>query len=526
MRLDLANIDAIVKLNGLESVANPILCNKGCIPTSDGLLSTEIFGMTSKEREMTFAYINLYGKYLHPDAYKAFKRMNRNIDGIISGTEYFIIEDGQLLKSTEEHGHTGIKWLYDNWNKLRWEKNNSSMRNERIDLLTTNTRDELFVDKWLVLPALYRDMNLQQQEASTDEVNSYYSRLIRYCNMSMDTDQFDFVLYNLQFNIQMELIEIYDYFKRKIEKKNGAIRKSLLGKSVDYSSRRVITSPKHDYDSFDEMKIDVDTVGVPLSHVCSLFFPFILHWLRNYFDRELSSRQNRYPVKLPHWDKVKYVKLEDPLTYFNDEYLTKHVKSFIKSYGTRFEEVYLPIKNPEEVENRKIGMVCIGRYQNDDEPESKSVLFNRRLTWADLLYRAAYEVTKDKHVVVTRYPCLDYFGSFIAKIHVLSTHKTMAVNIDDYYYENYPIIDQSMSSDKVSTAFSDSLVMSNLMLGALGGDYDGDQVTIKSIFSQEANIEAEKLLQSTSNLLNIYGENQRKSSKEAIETLYQLTRRD
>jgi hypothetical protein len=50
------------------------------------------------------------------------------------------------------------------------------------------------------------------------------------------------------------------------------------------------------------------------------------------------------------------------------------------------------------------------------------------------------------------------------------------------------------------------------------------QVTCKALFSQEANNEAKKIMLSKSHLLNIYGQNMRKSSNEAVQTLYMMTR--
>ena len=528
MNLELANIQDIVELNDLIMISNPILYNRGCVPTEDGLFSTNIFGISNKDRSNRFAYINLYGKYLHPDAYKAFRRLNRNIDLLIAGTQNFTIDkEGNLVKS--ESGGTGIKWLYNNWEKLKWQKTNSSMRNERIDLLTKHKKDILFVDKWLIMPAAYRDMNLQKMQQSTDEINSYYTKLIRLANMSVDGNNFDFMLYNTQFNIQMELVRIYDYLKNIIEKKNGAIRKSLMGKSVDYSCRLVITSPQHNYDSFLNNKNDLETAGVPLSSCLVLFFPFIINWLRNYFIRELDARKNRYPVKLPNSDKIGYVKLEEPSVYFNDEFLKEQVEKFIHSYSTRFEPITVPIKTPEVIGRDYIYLYVVGReynYENKDaDPATLSVLFNRKMTWADLLYRAAVDVTRDKHVVITRYPVLDYFGSFITRIFVKSTSKTMPVNIDGTVYEDYPVIDENMRPENISTIFPDSLTFSNMMLEGIGGDYDGDQVTIKGLYSQEANMEAEEIMNSLSYIININGENMRTSSKECIEGLYQLTRR-
>ena len=101
----------------------------------------------------------------------------------------------------------------------------------------------------------------------------------------------------------------------------------------------------------------------------------------------------------------------------------------------------------------------------------------------------------------------------------------MPVNIDGTVYEDYPVIDENMRPENISTIFPDSLTFSNMMLEGIGGDYDGDQVTIKGLYSQEANMEAEEIMNSLSYIININGENMRTSSKECIEGLYQLTRR-
>jgi len=51
-----------------------------------------------------------------------------------------------------------------------------------------------------------------------------------------------------------------------------------------------------------------------------------------------------------------------------------------------------------------------------------------------------------------------------------------------------------------------------------------DQLSIRGIYTQEANIEAEKKMKSINNFLNIMGENVRKIEEEGIQTLYQLTK--
>ena len=51
-----------------------------------------------------------------------------------------------------------------------------------------------------------------------------------------------------------------------------------------------------------------------------------------------------------------------------------------------------------------------------------------------------------------------------------------------------------------------------------------DQISVKGIFTQEANKEAMEIIKSKQHILNVSGSNIRKSSNEAIQTLYSLTR--
>lgn len=526
MQIDLPDIDKIIQVNNLKEVTNPVLCERGNIPTEDGLLSTEIFGVTMQERELTYAYVNLNGNYLHPQIYKVLKALNRNIEFIINGTKEFKIENGDLVIVEEGQGGTGLEWLYKNWEKINFKKNNSKIRTERIDLLNNFKKNQLFCRNWLIMPAFYRDMNLQKRQMSHDELNDKYSKLIRLVNLVKRTAVFDFVTYSTQASIQMQLVDIYDYLKDKISGKTGIMRKSLMGKTVDYCARMIITAPRFDSNTVKESYINLDTCALPLSYCCSLFYPFMINYVKRFFERELfNNRTLNYPVILEPGEPIKYVELDNPLLYFNDDEIKKQIDSFITGYQDRFREIPLPIKNKEAVNGKTVYMAFQGRMADQSIPESQSPLIQRHLTWCDIFYQAAVDIVQDKHVVITRYPVLDYFGSAIQKIHVESTQETIPMYVGGKFYENYPLVDLNAPPEKVATSFIDSLTMSNLLLKGLAGDYDGDQVTVKAVYSQEANAEAADMINRKSNILNIEGKNMRASTNEVIQGIYQLTRR-
>ena len=61
-------------------------------------------------------------------------------------------------------------------------------------------------------------------------------------------------------------------------------------------------------------------------------------------------------------------------------------------------------------------------------------------------------------------------------------------------------------------------------LPALGADHDGDQTTVKPVFSQEANEECERILHGKTNLLTVQGKGTCKIGNEGVQTLYSMTK--
>jgi hypothetical protein len=67
----------------------------------------------------------------------------------------------------------------------------------------------------------------------------------------------------------------------------------------------------------------------------------------------------------------------------------------------------------------------------------------------------------------------------------------------------------------------------NIYLKAMGGDYDGDMLYMRGVFTKEANAEADKLIYSKSNMLTANGSSSRglvKIGKDAVMAAYELTK--
>ena len=166
------------------------------------------------------------------------------------------------------------------------------MRNERIDLLIKTPKNEIFMDYQIVIPAFYRDVtNNTSGGGETSELNNIYSKLIRMSGILEDRDMFDFTIHSTYYNMQSLIVQIYDYFKMKLEKKNGMLRKYLMGKNVDYCTRSVISAPLYKSDTPDHMETDFEHIGIPISQVCSLCYPFVASYIKNWFENEFITNQ-------------------------------------------------------------------------------------------------------------------------------------------------------------------------------------------------------------------------------------------
>ena len=199
------------------------------------------------------------------------------------------------------------------------------------------------------------------------------------------------------------------------------------------------------------------------------------------------------------------------------------LEMYVKTYGAeRFETIKVKCKDGSE---REVYFPGKGKAL---DPNSKEVNtnFNRPLTWTDVIYLAAENTLSDKYCYITRYPLTDYFGTFPSQVRVLSTIETMPVVIEGKVYEHYPIIDLSLSPQAIATKFIDTFSISNLYLDAIGGDYDGDTVSVKILFSIEANEEAAKAVRDIKHYVSIQGNLIRVLGNEAYLTFYNMTRRE
>lgn len=525
MIADIYDVDELVKVNSLPEVTNPIIFNKGNIPTVDGLLSTEIFGRTPFDRKSIFAYIDLGGHFLNPVVYKNIIRMDKKLEKMVYGTKFFKINDLGVIEEVDEEdgGQTGLPYLYKIWDKIKWKESDALDRKERVKLIKILKKKEAFITKIPVCPAFYRDVNLTDTDTgkvSVGDINQIYSKIIRLSSaIKNDTTGLNIVGHNTRGAIQRDIVAVYDFFvSDNIKGKNGLFRKNVMGVSVDYGARLVISNNRFTQDKPNDMLVDFYKSGVPLAACCTMFYPFVLKWVKDLFYNEFYIKKQKSFVNAK--GEIETVEIKSPENLISDEYISKAVDSYIHSYADRFKIIKIPT-----VDGKDMTISISGYYQGAEggTPTSSTEL-NRPATWTDILYMACAEVTDKRHIIVTRYPVESPFASFPSKVTVLSTRNTKPAMINGKLYPNYPVIDPDLDPLEVSTLFVDTLNVSNLYLAGLGGDYDGDQVSVRGVFMDESNKECHEYMTSIKNLLTIAGRNIRTTEKEAIQAIYNLTK--
>ena len=141
------------------------------------------------------------------------------------------------------------------------------------------------------------------------------------------------------------------------------------------------------------------------------------------------------------------------------------IDTYQKDPVSRFNTIDVPAED-----GRKYYLVISGKRFDVSNKTELSPIVNRPMTWTDLLYLACESALRDKHILITRYPILDEFGTMITKIRISSTTETEPMIVDGVLYKYYPKIDFKIPKDDIGIYFIDSVRFSHSYLPGLDGD--------------------------------------------------------
>lgn len=531
--------DFIKKNPSTKEITSSIFFTRFGQPDPDGLLSNEIFGLTKEERSGIYGYINLNDYFFQPLVYKKLYRLDRKFKDIVFGTKRYIINSSGELIEDDEKGKTGLKWLKSNFDSIKLKANGSDARKKHINWIKKN-RKVLFINKLLVLPAYYRDVNTESSGmVSVGEINELYANIISNVRGIKDTQDFGIdVSDSIRGRIQEGILAVYDWIcgnansllegSTGLSKKNGIIRRAGLSKTTDFGARLVISAPDLKVETLDDMLVDCQHAAVPLASLLANFLPFIIFQVKRWIDNELTGDIAAYNTKT---GKVEYITVDDIQMQFTEDVIKDQIDNFIHGYSDRLAPFTF------KWNGRDINLKFQGTYATDEDNEQaiktgtnivdKQNLttgdIDRVITWCDIFYMAAVEATRDKCVLITRYPIDSMYNQFPSQIIVASTNETEPMHYKGTFYKYYPKIRPEDIGSNTSNTFVDTLRVSNLMLKIILGDYDGDQVSVKGVFTKEANEECIKYINSKLNYIGMDGKTIRITQNEAVQAIYTLT---
>lgn len=523
LQVSLLDVDDFVKKNNLVEITNPVIFDASSNPTSDGLLSNTIFGITKESRASTFAYISLKKKFLQPLVYRIWSKVDSKIKSVIHGIgTYSIDKSGNIIEDPK--GDNGIDFLRKNLDKIKFRETDSIKRERYVKFLNDN-RKNFFTDKLIVIPPFFRDIKVDGGKISVGDINKLYINVMVSASAIGDSTEYGFSIgKSVEGRLQEGLIEIYKWFGTGTDSnpngglpgKFGVIRRANLSKTTDYATRLVMSAPKLDVENIEDIRADFDYSVLPMTSAAANFFPFVIFHMRRFFENEFIG-DTKYPI-LDKDGTIIYGEIEDYQIQFSDEVLKKELDRFIHGYSDRFRpvKVLCRVKGKQEY----LDLKWKGFYK---EPDVKALKNERPLTWCDVIYMACEEAVKDRMILITRYPIDTFYNEFATKIRLSSTIETEEAVFDNVVYTHYPKIRKEDIGKDTSSSFIDTMNICNGYLDSIGGDYDGDMVTIKGVYTDDANAELKKQLASNIHFINLGGNPVISTSKESIQALYAMT---
>lgn len=458
---DALPVDTWVKVNDLHPVTNPVMLDaSGRGFTPDGVLSNEIFGISTYDRRNRFAYIDLHGHYMEPlPAVKLASYDRKLADVLFARGRYRLTKDGELVEDPD--GKAGPEFLYQIWGKVK-VRDKDTITTKEIQTYFEQDRDILFCTKLPVIPAFYRDINKSAMSAgdsyeikkSSAMINSRYNSIISYTqSINQYTDTFTGMAYVTQARVQSILVDIYNDLVIGTVKgspsKFGMLRRALAGKNLPYTCRLVVTAPNQNKSSLSQVQTKYGYATVPLMYICAMYMPFIVHELKAYFDAQFLQG-GKYPIRNAKGE-LEYTTITES---YDENAISGMIVKYINSPESRFDKV----KTPPDVNGKQYSLMLTGRFNKD------GTTLSRTATITDILYIVASRVVADKHVDITRYPMDNPNGQNPFRIIISTTMRTEPVTIGEVVYEHFPVcegdpLNAFMTTGQISNVMADRMGM-------------------------------------------------------------------
>lgn len=456
---------------------------------NEGLFSPIIFGRIGETRRgTTFSYIDLRTKIFHPLIYKNLDKLSAFYSGILTGKRYAVWneKDKDFEESDQLDGETGFAFFFKYWPQLKIKRNDSEMRNLRIDVIEKYKQDCQY-DFYLVIPAALRDIEEDQKgNVTQDEINDMYRTLLGL-SRNIDT-QYPDNKYNdgTRLTMQRTVFNIYSLLFSYIQGKKGLIQGKWAKRRLENGTRSVLTALDLSTDNVEgpqSVKIHETVMGLYQSMKATL--PKIQYAMRQSFIQDVfgGSATTAMLINKRTWQQEE-VKIAPHVynLWMSEEGTNKLINQF-GEVATRH--------RPVEINGRYLALVYRDKQgfrviRNLDELKGRSRENVKPMTWAEFFYYISRPMFVDLPLFTTRYPITNENSMTPAWLYCKTTVKGEALyeydenwkfKTDEVFYNEFPIDNED---------FIDTLLDHPTKLGKKDADHDGDTGSGDAMYSDDA----------------------------------------
>lgn len=520
VNLAIMDVDAFIQDNKCLPVTNPLMFEPSTnLFHPDGLYSDLIFGPTgSPERMLRFGYIDLNTQIFHPKIYKLIGQLGILYTDIMKGQAYAIFnpetQDFERVMGDPfivEGADTGYSFFLKHFFDLKFRTTDSSKRDERIEVIE-QYKSRALIDRYLVEPAGLRDIASDSSgRLVQDDINKLYISLMLYAR-SIPKGSTSPLRDPIRYQLQSKAQEIFDYLENILDGKRGFVQGHFARRKVAMSTRNVITAAPFIAGSPDDPQLlRADEVMVGVYQTMKGLQPFTKYGLNTIFINPIFKTEAVSQIALSDL-KTKELVYTTITPAERDKWISadnqdKIINSF-RNTELRRKPVLIKDKDNKDY------ALCLVYDLGDEIILSRSIddlqarwprLVDksrlRPLTYIEMFYLITEAVSKNKHVIVTRYPVIEQGSSYVAIPHIVSTTPSRKVTFYDllspydvtYTLKQYPVL---------NAPFMDAAMVHPSKLGGLGGDHDGDKCSLEYIWTADANKECSDYLNKTRSVIN------------------------
>jgi len=362
VRLWPMHVDKFVEYNFIKEVSSLMMYTpSSTIFHPQGLYSEEIFGQIgSTERLSKLGYIDLHTEVLAPTIFKSVCDVNSSYDEIMKGNQYAVYNKDthvfDLATKDTKDADTGFTFFMKYFKTLKFIRNESVTRNNKISVIEKAQKEDSYkISKMIVSPAGWRDIRVDSSgHIEVEEINKHYSTLIAMSgeiNVGVVTPAIITFFDNIKYNIQIKVLEIYNYFKNMFEGKYGFGQNQYSKRSVALGTRNVISGATLIAKSPDSPEfIKYDETMIPLYQAASQYMPLVVNKLNTLHTSQIYTfGSTNIPAIDPDTFKIKYIEVTpgDVTDAISPESKVKFINNF-KNIETRQEPVSVKDINGKE----------------------------------------------------------------------------------------------------------------------------------------------------------------------------------